>query len=133
MSDPTRFPRHTGLLAIDEVQRVPELVLSIKADVDEDPRPGRFLLTGSARLLGLRKLPDALVGRMETIGLWPFSQGEIDRRNEQFIDHLFNEDWAVVLSHDRRLGAQSRHGYIEQIRWSVPSSKTSSSGKSLDN
>lgn len=36
------------------------------------------MLTGSARLLGLRSLPDTLVGRSETVELWPFSQGEID-------------------------------------------------------
>ena len=97
-SDPTRFVRHDGLLAIDEMQRVPDLVLAIKAEVDEDPRPGRFLLTGSARLLGLRNLPDALVGRMETIELWPFSQGEIDRRDETFIDRVFGDEWSVGLS-----------------------------------
>ena len=114
LSDPTRFVRHDGLLAIDEVQRVPELVLSIKAAVDADPRPGQFLLTGSARLLGLRKLPDALVGRMETIELWPFSQGEIDRRDERFIDRVFNDEWAAALPGGHSLGAESRDGYIER-------------------
>jgi hypothetical protein len=44
------------------------------------PRPGRFLLTGSARLLGLRDLPDALPGRAETIELWPLSQGKLGAR-----------------------------------------------------
>lgn len=114
LSDPTRFVQHADLLAIDEIQRVPELVLSIKAEVDKDPRPGRFLLTGSARLLGLRKLPDALVGRMETIELWPLSQGEIDRQNEQFIDHAFDDGWAFNIPTDRRIGTESRDGYIER-------------------
>ena len=59
-ADPSAFVRHDGLLMIDEIQRVPELLLAIKREVDRDPRPGRFLLTGSARLLGLRDLPDAL-------------------------------------------------------------------------
>ena len=59
-SDPTRFVRHDGLLIIDEVQRVPELLLSIKDTVDRDPRPGRFLLTGSARLFALDTIPDLL-------------------------------------------------------------------------
>jgi predicted AAA+ superfamily ATPase len=63
---------------IDEIQRVPELLLAIKREVDRDARPGRFLLTGSARLLRLKDLPDALPGRAETIELWPLSQGEID-------------------------------------------------------
>lgn len=113
ISDPTRFVRHEGLLAIDEVQRVPDLMLSIKAEVDEDPRPGRFLLTGSARLLGLRGLPDALVGRMETIELWPFSQGELERVEEQFIDRVFDDDrgWLVDSSSS---GTESRDGYIER-------------------
>ena len=67
-----------GLMVIDEIQRVPELLLAIKEQVDADPRPGRYLLSGSARVLALRGLPDTLPGRVETIELWPFSQGEID-------------------------------------------------------
>jgi uncharacterized protein len=87
--DPMAFVAHEGLLVIDEVQRAPELILPIKAQVDADNRPGQFLLTGSARLLGLRSLPDALVGRSETIELWPFSQGEIDGKPDRFIDVVF--------------------------------------------
>ena len=48
-ADPSLFVRHDGLLVIDEVQRAPDLFLAIKYEVDTDPRPGRFLLTGSAR------------------------------------------------------------------------------------
>ena len=88
-ADPVRFVRHDGLLLIDEIQRVPELWLTIKNAVDRDPQPGRFLLTGSARLLGLRSLPDALPGRSETIELWPLSQGEIDGAPDGFVDALF--------------------------------------------
>src|SRR5262245_44074802 len=51
--DPVRFVRYDGLMLIDEVQRVPDLWLAIKHVVDRDPVPGRFILTGSARLLGL--------------------------------------------------------------------------------
>jgi predicted AAA+ superfamily ATPase len=76
-------------MLIDEVQRVPDLWLSIKYLVDSDPRPGRFLLTGSARLLALRSLPDALPGRSETIELWPLSQGEIDGAPDGFVDAAF--------------------------------------------
>lgn len=87
--DPETFVRSDALLVIDEVQRAPELVLPIKARVDDENRPGQFLLTGSARLLGLRNLPDSLIGRSETIELWPFSQGELEGRVEQFIDSVF--------------------------------------------
>jgi predicted AAA+ superfamily ATPase len=88
-ADPLRFVAHDGLMLIDEVQRVPELWLAIKHVVDRDPRPGRFLLTGSARLLALRSLPDALPGRAETIELWPLSQGEIAGYGDGFVDAAF--------------------------------------------
>jgi len=87
--DPVRFVRHDGLMLIDEVQRVPDLWLAIKHLVDRDPRPGRFLLTGSARLLALRSLPDAMPGRSETIELWPLSQGEIEDEPDGFVDAAF--------------------------------------------
>jgi uncharacterized protein len=87
--DPAGFVEHDGLLVIDEVQLAPELFRSIKVVVDTDPRPGRFLLTGSAQVLALRQLPDALPGRMEIVELWPFSQGEIDRSADAFVDAAF--------------------------------------------
>ena len=89
--DPVGFLRHEGLMLIDEVQRVPDLWLAIKYLVDREPRPGRFLLTGSARLLALRSLPDALIGRSETVELWPLSQGEIDGEPDGFVDAAFRQ------------------------------------------
>src|SRR5258706_7407995 len=86
LEDPVGFVSFDGLMVIDEIQPAPELLLAIKASVDADPRAGRLLLTGSSRLLALRGLPDTLPGRMETIELWPFSQGEIDRTPDGFID-----------------------------------------------
>ena len=108
-ADPNRFVRHDGLLAIDEVQRAPELMLAIKATVDRERRPGQFLLTGSARILGLRKLPDALVGRMETLELWPLSQGELERRTERFVDALFSGDGRLSG------GEEDRQGYVARV------------------
>lgn len=109
-ADPNRFVRHDDLLAIDEVQRAPELMLSIKAAVDRSNAPGQFLLTGSARLLGLRKLPDALIGRMETLELWPFSQGEIEQHREGFIDAVFAD-----RVHLRSPRPEPRARYVERI------------------
>ncbi len=108
--DPTTFVRSDGLLVIDEVQRVPELLLAIKEEVDADPRPGRFLLTGSARVLGLRSVPDALPGRMETIELWPLSQGEIDGRPDGFVDAVFDEGTDL-----RHHSAVERSEYVDRI------------------
>ncbi|MCL4692587.1 MAG: ATP-binding protein [Candidatus Hydrogenedentes bacterium] len=81
----------SGPVVIDEIQRAPELLLAIKADVDRHRIPGRFLLTGSAHVLHIPRLADALVGRMEVLTLWPLSQGELDRRKECFVDHLFSD------------------------------------------
>ena len=58
-------------VAIDEVQRVPELTLVIKRSVDANRKAGRFLLTGSANLLQLPRLADSLAGRMEGLYLHP--------------------------------------------------------------
>lgn len=87
-ADPATFVRHDGPLGIDEIQRAPELLLPLKARVDRDPRPGRFLLTGSAQLLTLPRLSDALAGRLEILELWPLSQGEVGSRREGFVDRL---------------------------------------------
>ncbi|MEU4231746.1 ATP-binding protein [Nonomuraea sp. NPDC026600] len=119
--DPVAFIQHDGLLMIDEIQRAPQLLLPIKHEVDRHPRAGRFLLTGSARLLGLRDLPDALPGRTETIELWPLSQGEIDSAPDGFVDHVFTHGADVTMRPcplrkrdyvDRAL----RGGYPEAIR-----------------
>ena len=108
--DPVTFVEHDGLLVIDEVQLAPELFRAIKLVVDADPTPGQYLLTGSARLLALRDLPDALPGRMETIELWPFSQGEIDGAPDRFIDAAFAH--GPSLTHTSQL---RRRDYLERI------------------
>ena len=120
-TDPRGFVRHDGLVLIDEIQRVPELLLAIKREVDQDTRPGRFLLTGSARLLGLRDLPDALPGRAETIELWPLSQGEIDSAPDGFVDALFKNDGQVEMPECRLtkrdyVARALRGGYPEAVR-----------------
>ena len=63
-------------LVIDEVQRVPSLTLSIKASVDKDRRPGRFILTGSSDLARMRGEKDSLAGRSMTINLIPYTQAQ---------------------------------------------------------
>lgn len=70
---------------LDEVQRVPELLRTIKLSVDRDRRPGRFLLTGSANLLLLPKLGDSLAGRMEVIELQPLTAAEQERKPGRFL------------------------------------------------
>ncbi len=108
-TDPHGFVRQfpDGLLTIDEVQRVPELVLALKAAVDADQRPGRYLLTGSANLLQLPATEDSLAGRAESLELFGFSQGELAGVAETFIDRLFAGD--LFLGHESDL---TRHDYL---------------------
>lgn len=108
--DPTGFVDHDGLMVVDEIQLVPELLGPIKVRVDLDPTPGRYLLTGSSRLLALRTLPDALPGRMEVIELWPFSQGEISGDPDRFVDAAFAHGPAITHSSELR-----RRDYLERI------------------
>jgi len=89
-ADPAGLIRGLDLAIIDEVQRAPELLMSIKESVDRDPRPGRFLLTGSANLMTLPQVADSLAGRMETIRLMPLAQSElIGQSAPSFLTSLF--------------------------------------------
>ncbi|MGH7571319.1 MAG: ATP-binding protein [Gemmatimonadota bacterium] len=65
-------------MTIDEVQREPDLMFAIKREVDSAPRrqPGRFVLTGSANLLLMRRVSESLAGRAGYITLWPLTRGE---------------------------------------------------------
>ena len=91
--DPVGFVERLGARAIlDEAQRAPELFLPIKAAVDRDRRPGRFLLTGSANVLFAPTVADALAGRMEALTLWPLSAAELaGRAGGEFFELLFGE------------------------------------------
>lgn len=77
-----------GTLVIDELQRAPELLLAIKASIDRDRRPGRFVLTGSSNLLKLSRTPDSLAGRAVTVELRPLSVGEAQGRRDDIISSL---------------------------------------------
>lgn len=87
--DPVGMVRDIDRAVIDEIQRAPSLLLAIKKTVDEDRRPGRFLLTGSANLMTLPTVADSLAGRMETLFLLPLSQSEIEGVNANWIDNAF--------------------------------------------
>ena len=88
-ADPVGFVRGLDHGVIDEVQRAPDLLLAIKAMVDTDPRPGRFLLTGSANIMTLPRVADSLAGRMEVVRLLPLAQAEIRGTPSTFLSRAF--------------------------------------------
>jgi len=98
-TDPTGFVAGiTEPAAIDEIQRVPRLLLAIKQRLDSNNSRGQFLLTGSANILTLRTVPDALPGRVVYLNLWPLSQGEMQGRRETFIDNAFDGRFPAVTN-----------------------------------
>lgn len=78
-ADPTAFVRQAPLMIVDEVQRVPELMLAVKTEVDREHQrtKGRFVLTGSANLLMLRQVSDSLAGRAAYLPVQPMTRREV--------------------------------------------------------
>ena len=110
-----------GLLIIDEIQKCPELLNALKRSVDNDRRPGRYLITGSSNIQHLRGASESLAGRAETVVLEPFSVGEINGIKEDFVSSLLCGDIigilkkATPLSRAAYAGLITRGGYPEAI------------------
>ncbi len=90
--DPAGFvanlPEH---IILDEIQLVPATFRAIKLTIDQNRKPGRFILTGSANALLIPKLAEALVGRSEVHTLFPLSQSEIEGAPGRFVDTAFED------------------------------------------
>jgi hypothetical protein len=72
-----------GLIVIDEVQRVPELLPALRVLMDREPRRGQFLLLGSAAPNFLRQAGESLLGRVEVIEVGGFDLEEVGGTAEQ--------------------------------------------------
>jgi uncharacterized protein len=89
-ADPARFVESDQPVLIDEYQHVPELLDAIKAQLNQDLRPGRYVLAGSTRYATLPEAAQALTGRVDIIPVLPLSQGEIDNTHETFVARLLD-------------------------------------------
>jgi predicted AAA+ superfamily ATPase len=78
-------------LAIDEVQHVPAIFPALKRRVDNDPRPGQYLITGSALWLSMKTIGESLAGRTAILEMFPFRPCEW--RNAKW-------DWATAFARD---------------------------------
>lgn len=123
-ADPISFLQQAGddLLVIDEAQRVPSLILPLKAEVDRDRRPGRFLLTGSADLLQVKGVGDSLAGRAESVELLPLGQGELLRRSTP-------EDFVSAVLAGAQVGATTRLDSDAVVRGGYPEAVRRSSSR----
>lgn len=116
--DPVGMIRSLDRAIIDEIQRAPQLLLAIKKNIDEDRRPGRFLLAGSANLMALPTVADSLAGRMETLTLLPLSQSEMHGTTTNWLDSVFAGDLPKVstpLVGEALIETVARGGYPEAV------------------
>lgn len=99
LADPRSFLNsQTTPLTIDEIQLGGDRVIRmVKQLVDEDPMPGRFLLTGSTNFLTVPTISESLAGRARILRLWPFSEAELNRHPSTV------EDWFIDVPHERLL------------------------------
>ena len=99
---PEALVRDAARLTLDEVQRAPELLLAVKREVDEDRRPGRFLLTGSANLLLMKRVSETLAGRAVHLTLRPLTRLELLGRGSagawSDLFHRRDRAWPELLS-----------------------------------
>jgi predicted AAA+ superfamily ATPase len=74
--DPELLVGGSAPVTLDEVQRAPELLHAVKLAIDRRRTAGRFLLTGSANLLTMRRVSESLAGRASYLTLWPMTRRE---------------------------------------------------------
>lgn len=95
-ADPLGFVKRLDRAIIDEVQRAPQLLMALKLVIDQDRRPGRFLLTGSVNLMALPQIADSLAGRVEILTLLPLSHSELARRPNTFLSRARAQSWSLT-------------------------------------
>ena len=92
LEDPRGFlGRFTRPAILDEAQRAPELFSYIQTIVDDDPAPGRFLLSGSRNFLLMERISQSLAGRVRLGSLLPLSLAELTRREATAMEGLLSE------------------------------------------
>lgn len=111
-SDPALFVRGEAPVAIDEFQHAPELLDAIKAELNRDGAPGRFVLTGSTRYATLPATAQALTGRAHRMNVLPLSQGEVSEVREDFTEVLMSDPASLV---DRHPPSSARAQYIRSV------------------
>ena len=133
--DPVGMIRSLDRAVIDEIQRAPQLLLAIKKAVDEDRRPGRFLLTGSANVMTLPTVADSLAGRMETLTLLPLSQNELHGTTVNWLDSAFAGHLPKVsdlLVGEALVELVLRGGYPEVVSRATPRRRTAWARQYID-
>jgi predicted AAA+ superfamily ATPase len=121
--DPRGFlAAYRGGAILDEVQRTPDLTAYLQGLIDEDPAPGRFVLTGSQQFELMRGVTQSLAGRTAVLRLLPFSAAEVARLDpastQRSLAHTLLTGFMPRI-HDRRLDPSQALGdyfatYVER-------------------
>lgn len=125
LRNPVGYLRESGApLIIDEVQMAPDIFRPLKLLVDEHrlhslsttaSANGRYLLTGSANLLALPELAKAMVGRMATLTLLPFSGSEVTANSPHFLARCFARDFSAIKKSSISLTAMMRQASFPEL------------------
>lgn len=129
-SDPATFVAGPEPVFIDEYQRVPLVLDAVKAELNRDGRPGRFVLTGSARHESLPAAAQALTGRLHRLPVYPLSQGEIVGVEEHLLDRLFAGDVGELTG---RTASTAREEYLGRVvagGFPIPLTRDTAAGRS---
>jgi predicted AAA+ superfamily ATPase len=109
IADPEGFLSDVGgtPAVIDEIQRAPDILLAVKAAIDRDRRPGRFLLTGSNQPVMRQGTGDSLLGRTAYRTLRPLLQSELrlDEAHGGWSDLFQGDERTIIATLERRAEA----------------------------
>jgi uncharacterized protein len=129
-ASPGAFASGESPVCIDEYQHVPSILDAIKAELNRDLRPGRFVLAGSTRYSSLPTAAQSLTGRLHVATLWPLSQGELDGVEERFAERLLSDPSDLVTA---SASTASREAYAGRIlRGGFPLAAARKSGAGRD-
>ena len=96
---------------VDEYQRIPAVLQSIKARLNKGTQFGMFVLAGSASYDSLPAGTQALTGRIQRLAVLPLTQAEIDGTNNRFIERTFEGD----IPHTADAATAHRMDYVDRI------------------
>lgn len=111
-ADPALFVRGDKTVFIDEYQKAPQVLDAIKAELNLNGAPGRFLLAGSTRYETLPEVAQSLTGRLHSIPIYPLAQTEIEQHGPLLVERLFSDAIGTVAA---PASTTTRDGYIERI------------------
>jgi len=125
MRNPLGYIKESGIpLIIDEVQMAPALFRPLKMLVDEQRKQvlskntsanGHYLLTGSANLMAIPELANAMVGRMATLTLLPLSVSEAKNTTSHFLERCFTKDFSKIKTESENLTRTIRSASFPEL------------------